>query len=306
MRIETLFDAFTQYAETSKSQLETMLSLISDGKIPTEESVKDLHSTIDCLRDKYSSIYHAALEQLPAEEMPAENAAVAVYINAIRSSQSVQIKKQLDAATDCLRKFLSVRSLTDKYLNELAPFQSEAKEILLKLQEPTPIDIEQIEECTHAPLTLVTAIECSDEESEDKMELCESLAELYNSRISLGAATGKYYIDVSVYEQSLSTSTDGEAVSSKEEDLDPQPGSSVTSAEKQILPEIPETVETHEVPTAVLAGERQPAPITTGNTHKVSAFVSALQEAGCIYDSDSDFGTIEAEISSNSSKKPLS
>ena len=67
VNIEALFDDFTQYAESSKTQLESMLSFISGGRVPSAEHIKAFNLTIDNLRDKYASVYHAALDQLPAE-----------------------------------------------------------------------------------------------------------------------------------------------------------------------------------------------------------------------------------------------
>lgn len=200
VNIDALFNDFTQYAEISKTQLETMLSFISGGRVPSAESVKDFNLSIDNLREKYSSVYKAALDQLPAEEMPGENAAAIEYVEAVQNSLSLQLKKRLDAAADCLRKFLSVRSLTDKYIQALAPFQEEANALLQSLSMSEDADWEAIDERTIAPRTLIAAIECEDKDSEEELDLCEKLDEFYPKRISFGVAKDQYYIDASAYE----------------------------------------------------------------------------------------------------------
>lgn len=304
MNIETLFDDFTQYAETSKIQLETMLSLISGGRVPTEDTVKEFHSSIDSLREKYSSVFQAALEQLPAEEMPGENATAGEYVEAVRNSKSIQIRKRLDEAADCLRKFLSVRSLTDKYIQALAPFQNEANELLLSLQQPNETDVEQIEKRTIAPRTLIAAIECADKDSDEVIDFCEKLDEFYPKRVSFGIAKDEYYIDSSAYE--LLVNNDNDISDSVVQD---EPQDVSTESIPQNADEDADSVAEDAITenTDAESGEVDPSAANTTSDLDVakqdSTFVSALKEAGCFYASDTDMGTVDVEVSAGENKK---
>ena len=305
VNIEVLFNDFTQYAETSKTQLEAMLSFISGGRVPSEESVREFNSSIDSLREKYASVYHAALEQLPVEEMPGENAAAGEYVEAVRNSQSLQLKKRLDAAADCLMKFLSVRSLTDKYLSALAPFQDEAKELLMSLQQPGGVDTEQFEEKTSAPGTLVAAIEYPDKDSEEMLDLCEKLDEFYPKRISFGIAKDQYYIDSAAYESLKNNAADAIAPQSLEENSDIQTEATSQTAELRTT----HSAEGHAAESGEDAsGGENTANIPETSTEETepiqdSTFVAALKDAGGIYGADAELGTVEIETGSGESKK---
>lgn len=304
MNIEALFDDFTQYAETSKTQLESMLSYISGGRVPSAECVEEFHSSIDSLREKYSSVYHAALAQLPAEEMPGENAAAIEYVEAVQNSLSLQLKKRLDAAADCLRKFLSVRSLTDKYLDALAPFQTEANELLLNLQSSGGIDARQIEEQTIAPRTLITAIECADKDSEEMLDLYEKLDEFYPKRVSFGIAKDQYYIDSIAYE-SLRNRENASALPEKVPDTHTvltAPTAEIHSASEMGQADR-ENVDVGSYDVLPEDSSCSDGTVNPVASPQASTFATALKEAGCIYDSDAALGTIKAEHSAGENKK---
>ena len=69
-RIEDLFQEFDQIADSSKSRIQTLLSVITEGKVPSKSAVDDLEISIFSLQDKYDSIYAVAKEVLGPDEMP--------------------------------------------------------------------------------------------------------------------------------------------------------------------------------------------------------------------------------------------
>lgn len=198
--MEALCLDFTYRAQLLLAQLEAMRDLITGGRVPSEESIEELCTSMYLLRGTYDAVCGKAREQLPAEEMPGEDAPVEAYAAAVRNSQALQRKKRLEAAADCLRKFLSVCSESDKYAGVLAPYQREAEDLLHRLSGSDGADPEQLEQDILAPRTLIAAIECEDKDSEEELELCEKLDAFYPKRISFGVAKDQYYIDYSIYE----------------------------------------------------------------------------------------------------------
>lgn len=106
MSIEELFQRFNDYADTSKQYLDSMLSIISEGRVPTPKNVSELEEAIKNLQMTYSSVYQAALSQLPADEMPDDDAPAGEFVEAVKTSQSLAYKRQLEEAEICLRKFI--------------------------------------------------------------------------------------------------------------------------------------------------------------------------------------------------------
>ena len=195
MNIEELFQDFDLYAEKSKNQLTGMLAVISEGKVPSRESVSQLDLSIANLRVKYESVVQAASSQLDDDEMPNENASAVEYLEAFKNSKSLRLKQQIEYSKECLQKFIRVRSLVAQYTEALSPFQAQALDLLQTLSSENNIEIDDVEKATASHKVFLAAIECHDNESDEGIALFDQVAEYYPIRIYTGVVTNKYYID---------------------------------------------------------------------------------------------------------------
>ena len=191
--IEKVFLDFEQCATETKRILQEMLTLISEGRVPAQESVRDLDESIVTLQNKYNSIYQSALSQLEPDEMPSADSSADLYVEAVRNSKTLRYKKQLEEAKTCLIRFLAVRSKVIVYSNALAPYQGNATDLLDSLR--SGFDMETLEERVAGPRAFLTALEYHDKDSDEGIALCEAVDSLLDSRVGKGIVAGKYYID---------------------------------------------------------------------------------------------------------------
>ena len=287
--IDELFQDFSEYAEGSKQCLQNMLAMISDGRVPSTQSVSELDSTIETLRAKYASVYEAALEQLPAEEMPSEDAAASEFVEAVKNSKTLNAKKQIEEAAECLKKFLTVRSLVARYAEALSPIQAKASELLNAISAGTEMEVEKLEQETEGPKTVLAAIECEDKDSDEGMALCDKVAELYPGYLSTGIVANKYFFDP----DACPVVEEPKGESAPEEKADPQPAEDPAPAEEPT--ETPE--EEQKEPEIV------DAPIPEEENPEESSFVKTLRETGCFIEDDTEIGVVQSEISPNESRK---
>ena len=294
MNIEELFQDFDLYAEKSKTQLTGMLSVISEGKVPSRESVSQLDLSIANLRVKYESVVQAAKDQLTDDEMPNETASVSEYVQAVKNSKSTRVKQQIESAKECLQKFISVRSLVAAYTEALSPIQKQASKLLISLDSGENVEISSVEESAAGPRAFLAAIECEDKDSDEGISLCDQVAAFYPGRIYSGVVANKYFID--------NTSNNTNVVSDTVNNGDNASGQAIESSENNNTSE-----EEHicfensslEGNTTEAASDNVDVPKNVDS----SAFVDALIASGCIYGSDECFGSLNAERSANEGKK---
>lgn len=312
--IEELFADFRQYTETSKGHLEAMLSLISEGKVPNSESVQELDLSIESLRQKYLSVYQAALAQLPADEMPGENARAIEFVEAVQNSKTLRLKKQLEEAAECLKKFVSVRSLVETYTTALAPYQEQAAGMLKSLSTSDDAKIEQLEERTAGPKAFLAAIECKDKDSEEGMALCEDVAAYYPGRISFGVVLNQYFLDETVLEQTHAEIKPAEhAFQSVMEEPSAETSSAQPAVGELLGPASAAANEVRECggnETLIEKATTEEAPAsdfhegTLDQTREPeSDFVIALRTHGALIPSDESVGKLSVESSPNENKK---
>ena len=312
--IEELFADFTQYAENSKGHLEAMLSLISEGKVPNSESVQELDLSIESLRQKYSSVYQAALAQLPADEMPGENARAIEFVEAVKNSKTLHLKKQLEEAAECLKKFISVRSLVEAYSTALVPYQDQAAEMLKSLFTSNDVKIEQLEERTAGPKAFLAAIECKDKDSEEGMVLCEDVAAYYPGRISFGVVRNQYFLDETVLEQAHTEIKPAEAAFRPiMEEVPAEAPSAQPAVGEALMPASDATNEVREYISNETPVEKAPAEEAPASdlhegalgqaSEPESDFVIALRTHSAFIPSDESVGKLSVESSPNENKK---
>lgn len=296
MNIDMLFRDFTQYAENSKLLLQEMLSLISEGKVPNQNSVNELDVSIEKLRQKYSAVYQAALSQLSLEEMPDENAAAIEFVEAVQNSLMIQWKKKLKEAEECLRKFISVRSLVEVYAKALSPFQNQAAAMLQSIRSGDEIQMELLEEGTAGPKMFLAALECEDKDSEEGIALCDRIDTLFSPRVGKGMVACKYYIEEKAVKEEFASNGDQDASLSAFSEVEQH------SKEKPEIPaeecEPAESVEAKMSPEEPVEAETLPE-----ETETESEFLCALRENGCFIDSEENFGQKEILIGPGENKK---
>ena len=82
MNIDDLFSEFTNSADDSKRILQSILNVISEGKVPKKNEINEFNLSIGKLDEKYQLICDMAREQLTDEELPKANSSAEVYVNA--------------------------------------------------------------------------------------------------------------------------------------------------------------------------------------------------------------------------------
>ena len=295
MIIEELFQDFDNYAKESKIQLEDMLSVISEGKVPSRENVSLLDLSIANLRVKYESFVQAVSSELAAEELPGDDASVGQYLEALSNSKTLRLRRQIESAKECLQKFIRVRSLVTAYSEALSPIQKQAVDLLDLLNSKKSVEVDELEKTTAGPKVFIEAIECSDKDSDEGMALCDKVAEFFPGRVYSGVVANKYYIDDTIsIDEMASNSSD--ILQPSSEDSEQNVGSLVGSEESE------EPSLTIDEQDAVIEGE-SPAAFEEENTNiSISDFASAMNEAGCFSDA-TQLGMMDVEKNSSESKK---
>ena len=70
LNFEELVALFNEQSQTVKTNLTGILSLIKDGKIPTESAISDLDTSFVILNERYEAVYSFAKSEMNEEELP--------------------------------------------------------------------------------------------------------------------------------------------------------------------------------------------------------------------------------------------
>lgn len=299
MSIEELFQRFNDYADTSKQYLDSMLSIISEGRVPTPKNVSELEESIKNLQMTYSSVYQAALSQLPADEMPDDDAPAGEFVEAVKTSQSLAYKRQLEEAEICLRKFIAVRSLVEEYARALSQFQDQAASLLKQFSSGAELSSSDLEDATAGPRVFLSALECENKDSSEGIALCDQVDEFYPRRIGKGIVADKYFIDYTALDDTDNESAQNIAdVSSVSPVLPQAPESPEISAADTFTPNVEEPDSAPLVPTEPDSTES----CDTVNSDSQSEFVRGLQSHDFFMD-PKVFGEAIVETSPNETRK---
>lgn len=122
-KIDDLLKDFNRSTDESRMFLNSILETVTEGKVPDSGTIQELNSTIEDLRNRYEAIQYHAENLLPNEELPEAGASVHDYVDAINNSRTLLYKKQLEELKSLLEKFVSVKSLVERYAEALVPFQ---------------------------------------------------------------------------------------------------------------------------------------------------------------------------------------
>lgn len=192
--IENQLDVFNIHANSSIQLLKEMLSVISEGRVPPKQQIKELDLFVDGLRQQYSLIYKAALQQCSAEEIPKIGLPVIEYINALKNCKTVIYSKKFADAQNCLENFVAIKSLTGMYAQQLFPYQQKANQILEKILSGEFVEISAIEEETEGPKVFLKALESENPAATDNGKLIQQISQIYDiSPLIIAGIAGKQY-----------------------------------------------------------------------------------------------------------------
>ncbi len=213
---EELFEAFQLEANKSKTLMEDILSVISGGRVPEEDAIRDFDSSIDLLRSKYEGLHQFAEKLLSEEELPEDGSPAAEYYDAIKNSKALKYKDRIEDIKNTLMEFLSVKSLISAYEKALQPYQEQAKDLLSKISDSIQDDeLDSISDAMAGPGMFMEIMKSPDPDSEETLDMVDQAAEYFTGRALSGLTAQKYYIDENAYNELQNNEP------ALEEDMDP-------------------------------------------------------------------------------------
>lgn len=276
--IDALVVIFNEYAHASTVKLEEVLTIISQGKIPSASAREELNIVIRNLCDRYEAVKNIAEKELQQDEMPEDGSSISTYYDAIKNSKASLLKGKIQAIKKILIRFISVQSLVLKYTLALEPLQKEAKSLLDRIDKGELSDIEEITEGAAAPELFMKALACENLNTDEWFEILDSLLEDYSYPIYVtrGLSTKSYFVP-----ENTTNVDKQEKVTIKKEEF--------------VLENAFESFENNDTDSAVRDEKKE--------EHKEeSAFTLALKTKDILMD-DSKFGVLSSEISVTESKK---
>ena len=197
VKIDDLIRGFHETADDSKQQLQSILALISEGRVPDAPAMSQINATVDKLREQYTDVCQAAAHSIPAEEMPQEGSPADAYVAAVKNSKFLEYRNQLDEMHKTLEKFVSVQSLAEMYATALAPYQKEAQELMQSINALSPVqkeDVAAFEEKTAGPAAFLKALACSDYDTDEGWELLDAVPAYYSRKVYTGLSRNQYFL----------------------------------------------------------------------------------------------------------------
>lgn len=298
-KLDTLLNEFSDGAEASRQFLNQVLENVTEGKIPDVDTVQQMNSAIEGLRNRYETIRFFAEEVLPAEEMPAEGSSAFDYADAINNSKALQYKKQIADIKELLERFISVKALMEQYTEALLPFQDKAKEMLLEIKQETMTLENVLGESSNATL-FMEAFEHDNVADAKGADLLQKVAQNMNFMVQIGLATNNYYLENS--ERTTNSTNHSEEVkpegkdSTKEADTNPR-------SESQDKSTLTEDVENPSYDADSLSQGDPEAPVIEDAAVEESEFVKQVRAQDLILKNNDCFGDLVEDASTNENKK---
>ena len=193
--VEQMLAEYHSLAINVENNLKSMLSLVTEGRVPSQESISTLNIALDDLSKKYMSIKDIA-DGIDADQATKiVDGTVFEYAQLIEKCHNLQIKERLAEIEAQMRRFISVKSLVEKYGNALLPFQKEAENLLKELGQISTGDIpETILQVAANQTLFLHAVERDDFDDTEDEELLDSLDDIFTPVITRGLIRKKYYI----------------------------------------------------------------------------------------------------------------
>ena len=112
--IDSLISEFKEHANITRNDLNTVLSLVTEGKIPSEELKDALHSSLGELQGRYNNIYQAVKENAIHVECPDSNVSVDALSETIKKEAAARLHDEVKAARETLDKFMHVTASVER------------------------------------------------------------------------------------------------------------------------------------------------------------------------------------------------
>ncbi len=292
LNIDELVAEFNGYADGLTSKLDEVLSIISEGRVPSADLRDELNNVIENLCDKYEMVKNVAEKELSKEEMPEDGSPVSAYYDAIKNSRVALVNEKIKEIENTLLHFVSVQSLIARYAVALEPLQKEAKALLGRIGDGDISDIDEITEEAAGPELFIKALDCENLNTDDGNDMLDNLIDnfSYPSYVIRGLLSKSYFIpDVSEIGKKSTDKIKNKQEISKTTEVDQ------TSKEENISDEKEEeVVDTHG---GDFADKNEDEP-----EKEHTAFRKAIEEKSVALEDDK-FGILSTEISSSETKK---
>ena len=191
--IELLLSSFNKQAGSVREQLTDLLVAVSDGRVPSVDTMSAFNTDIVGLRSTYDGIYEAARGILGEEELPEKGSNINNCVSAVKNSRIRVLKEQIAQTTEILTKFLHIKSELDIYTQALKPFQEAASKMLTQINEETIGDI--LPE-TDLPETFLKAMSMSDiGASAEGLTMMRKISQHYPLEVQMGLMSKKYTLE---------------------------------------------------------------------------------------------------------------
>lgn len=292
LNIDELIAEFNSYADESTSKLGKILSIISDGRIPSADLHEELNNVIKNLCNKYEMVKNVAETELCEEEMPEDGSPISVYYNAIKNSKSALINKKIKEIEITLSRFISVQSLIAKYAIALEPLQKEAKALIGRIGDGDISDIEEITEEAAGPELFMKALDCEDLNTDDGNDMLDNLIDnfSYPLYVTRGLLSKSYFISDDSKTEGKST----DKITIKQDNSKPKDAEQTHKEESTSGGKEEVTVDAH--------GEDDVDKKEDEPEKEYTDFTKAIEEKKVAFENDK-FGLLTAEINSSETKK---
>ena len=197
VKIDNLIRSFHETADASKQQLQSILTLISEGRVPGAPAMSRINATVDKLREQYMDVCQAAAHSIPAEEMPQDGSPADAYVEAVKTSKFLAYRKQLDEMRKTLEKFVSVQARAQIFSDALASYQEESQELIRSIDTLSFVqeeDIAAFEKKTAGPVAFLKVLECRDCDTDEGWELLDIASAYYSGKAYIGLSRNQYFL----------------------------------------------------------------------------------------------------------------
>lgn len=197
VKIDELIQSFHATADDSKQQLQSILTLISEGRVPGAPAMSQINATVDKLREQYMDVCQAAAHRIPAEEMPQEGSPADAYVEAVKNSKFLEYRKQLDEMRKTLEKFVSVQARAQIFSDALASYQEESQELIRSIDSLSFVqkeDVAAFEKKTVGPVAFLKVLECRDCDTDEGWELLDIASAYYSGKAYIGLSRNQYFL----------------------------------------------------------------------------------------------------------------
>lgn len=193
--VEQILAEYNSIAASVEERLKSMLSMVTEGHVPSKDNIVRLECQLDDLQNRYLSIKDIA-ESMDANQTAAiADGTVFEYAQFIKKCHSLRIKERLDEIEHQMRRFISVKSLVEKYGIALLPFQEKAKKMLEDLEQFSTGEIpEDVLKVASNHTLFLQAVEQDDFGGAQDEELLDTLDDIYSPVVTRGLIRKIYYI----------------------------------------------------------------------------------------------------------------